>query len=169
MDRSEDAYRLAFPGGGEPLPTPGPGTPAVGLKIDNRMRLFVAGGTAGDGRVVDARTGQILVNYQFVTGNAFINDVVLHDGAAYFTDSRSSALFVVPLGRNGSLPPPELSAFPGALILGLAEAASRNGDSGARPRRTVAARTAGSAAAPPRPSARSPRDALSAAGLAGAD
>ena len=94
-------------GEGEPLPTPGPGTPAVGLKIDNRMRLFVAGGTAGDGRVVDARTGQILVNYQFVTGNAFINDVVLHDGAAYFTDSRSSALFVVPLGRNGSLPPPD--------------------------------------------------------------
>jgi sugar lactone lactonase YvrE len=93
---------------GRPLPTPGPGTPAVGLKVDDRNRLFVAGGTAGDGRVVDAGSGLILVNYQFVTaGDAFINDVVLTSSAAFFTDSRSSALFVVPLVPDGSLPPPD--------------------------------------------------------------
>lgn len=94
-------------GEGAPLPTPGPGTPAVGLKIDNRDRLFVAGGIAGNGRVVDADTGEILVTYQFLTGVAFINDVVLTPWAAYFTDSRSANLFVVPLGRDGSLPPPD--------------------------------------------------------------
>src|SRR5262245_40180185 len=41
----------------------GPGTPAVGLKIDHRGRLFVAGGDAGDARVVDSRTGAILKTY----------------------------------------------------------------------------------------------------------
>jgi len=38
----------------------GTGTPAVGMKIDHRGRLFVAGGPAGDGRVVDAATGAVL-------------------------------------------------------------------------------------------------------------
>ena len=33
-------------GAGRVLPTPGPGTPAVGLKLDRVRRLFVAGGNA---------------------------------------------------------------------------------------------------------------------------
>jgi sugar lactone lactonase YvrE len=90
-------------GEGAPLPTPGPGTPSVGLKIDDRGRLFVAGGNAGNGRVVSARTGEILVSYQFTTAASFINDVVLTPRAAYFTDSRSANLFVVPIGRHGQL------------------------------------------------------------------
>jgi sugar lactone lactonase YvrE len=94
-------------GEGAPLPVPGPGTPAVGLKIDHRGRLFVAGGTAGSGRVVDASTGEIIVNYPFTTETSFVNDVVLTPWAAYFTDSRSAVLFVVPFGRGGSLPPPD--------------------------------------------------------------
>lgn len=94
-------------GQGQPLPMPGPGTPAVGLKIDRWHRLFVAGGTAGDGRVVDAGSGRILANYQFTTGSSFINDVVLTPDAAYFTDSLSAVLFVLPLGRNGSPPGPD--------------------------------------------------------------
>jgi hypothetical protein len=32
---------------------------SVGLKSDQRGRLFVAGGGAGDGRVVSTRTGKI--------------------------------------------------------------------------------------------------------------
>jgi sugar lactone lactonase YvrE len=94
-------------GEGQPLPIPGPNTPAVGLKIDNRDRLFVAGGNAGNGRVVDADSGRILVNYQFTSGDTFVNDVVLTGGGAYFTDSRSAVLFVVPLDLSGSLPPPD--------------------------------------------------------------
>jgi sugar lactone lactonase YvrE len=93
-------------GQGRPLPMPGPGTPSVGLKIDQWHRLFVAGGTAGDGRVVDAGSGQILVSYQFTTASSFINDVVLTPEAAYFTDSLSPVLFVLPLGPNGSPPGP---------------------------------------------------------------
>jgi sugar lactone lactonase YvrE len=78
----------------------GPGTPSVGLKIDSVGRLFVAGGTAGDGRVISARTGEVLKSYQFTTGESFVNDVVLHLGAAWFTDSRNPALYKVSLRRG---------------------------------------------------------------------
>ena len=90
-------------GEGRRLPVPGPGTPSVGLKIDNRGRLFVAGGNAGNGRVVSAMTGEILASYQFTTATSFVNDVVLTPKAAYFTDSRQSALYVVRIGHGGRL------------------------------------------------------------------
>jgi sugar lactone lactonase YvrE len=93
-------------GRGQVLPTRGPGTPAVGLKLDLLGRLFVAGGTAGNGRVISALSGRILVNYQFTTAASFVNDVVLTDDAAFFTDTTNPALYVVPLGRHGSLPGP---------------------------------------------------------------
>jgi hypothetical protein len=41
----------------------GPDFPSVGLKIDNRGRLFVAGGPSGTGRVIDVETGKIIRNY----------------------------------------------------------------------------------------------------------
>ena len=41
----------------------GPGTPAAGLKVDQRGRLFVSGGTSGTARVVDTDTGETLVTY----------------------------------------------------------------------------------------------------------
>jgi sugar lactone lactonase YvrE len=93
-------------GAGRALPTPGPGTPAVGLKLDRLGRLFVAGGTAGDGRVVSALTGEILTSYEFTTADSFVNDVVLTDDSAYFTDTRRPVLYVVPFGRRGSVPDP---------------------------------------------------------------
>jgi sugar lactone lactonase YvrE len=89
-------------GAGRRLPVAGPGTPAVGLKVDKRWRLFVAGG-AGDGRVVSALTGEILTSYQFTTQTSFVNDVVLTPDAAYFTDSRQPALYVVRIGHGGEL------------------------------------------------------------------
>jgi sugar lactone lactonase YvrE len=90
-------------GAGRRLPVPGPGTPAVGLKVDRRWRLFVAGGGAGDGRVLSAVTGEILTSYQFTTQTSFVNDVVLTPDAAYFTDSRQPALYVVRIGHGGEL------------------------------------------------------------------
>jgi sugar lactone lactonase YvrE len=84
----------------------GPGTPSVGLKIDGRGRLFVAGGDAGDGRVVSATTGEVLASYQFTAAPTFVNDVVLTPDAAWFTDSFNPVLYKVPLGRNGRLPAP---------------------------------------------------------------
>jgi sugar lactone lactonase YvrE len=83
----------------------GPGTPSVGLKIDPQGRLFVAGGAGGNARVVNAFTGEVLASYTFTTEVSFINDVVLTGSAAYFTDTRNAFLYVLPLGRRGTLPP----------------------------------------------------------------
>ena len=74
------------------------------MKIDQRARLFVAGGTGGDGRVVNAITGQVLASFTFATGTTFVNDVVLTGDAAWFTDSLQPVLYKVPLGRAGQLP-----------------------------------------------------------------
>ncbi|WP_152866157.1 SMP-30/gluconolactonase/LRE family protein [Streptomyces acidicola] len=82
----------------------GPGTPSVGLKLDGRGRLFVAG--RGEGaRVVDARTGEILASYRFTTATpTFANDLFLTPRTAWFTDSFQPALYALPLGRGGALP-----------------------------------------------------------------
>jgi sugar lactone lactonase YvrE len=80
----------------------GPGTPSVGLKTDSH-RLFVSGGPAGNGRIVDLRSGNILASFQFATGDTFINDVVLTPDAAWFTDSRMPTLYGLPL-RHGRMP-----------------------------------------------------------------
>ena len=82
----------------------GPGTPSVGLKLDDRGRLFVAGRDVG-ARVVDARSGEILASYRLATATpTFVNDVLLTPGAAWFTDSYRPTLYALPLGRHGELP-----------------------------------------------------------------
>ena len=81
---------------------PGAGNPSVGLKVAGD-RLYVAGGTAGSGRVVSTRTGAILASYQFapaVPGTTFVNDVVLAKRAAYFTDSLQPQLYRVSYARD---------------------------------------------------------------------
>jgi sugar lactone lactonase YvrE len=80
--------------------SPGPGTPSLGLKTDHDHRLFVAGGTGGNGRVVSTRNGAVLKTYQFTANPAFVNDVVLTPDAAWFTDSLAAALYRVPT-RHG--------------------------------------------------------------------
>jgi len=97
-------FRLnLFTGSGSVIFT-GPGTPSLGLKLDGRGRLFVAGGNAGDARVVDARTGALLATYTLATIPSFINDVVVTDRAAYFTDSTNPVLYRLDFGRHGRLP-----------------------------------------------------------------
>ena len=98
-------YRASLvTGQGALLPAAAPGTPSVGLKIDDRGRLFVAGGPAGNGRVVSARDGSVLAAYTFQSAPTFVNDVVVTPRAAYFTDSMKPFLYVLRLGRHGSLP-----------------------------------------------------------------
>ena len=80
----------------------GGGLPAVGLKIDNQRRLFVAGGGTGTGRVLDARTGELLEFYTFAAEPSFINDVVITRDFAWFTDSLSPKIYGVPLGPGGA-------------------------------------------------------------------
>jgi hypothetical protein len=99
-----DIYAVNLHNGKGKVISQGPGTPSVGLKIDNRDRLFVAGGPAGNARVVDVRSGAILKSYQFTTGASFINDVALVRRTAWFTDSSNPVLYGVPLGKHGALP-----------------------------------------------------------------
>jgi sugar lactone lactonase YvrE len=83
--------------------SPGPGTPTLGLKTDRRDRLFAAGGSGGNGRVIGTRSGRVLASYQFTTGTSFVNDVVLTPDAAWFTDSRNPVLYKLSL-HHGRLP-----------------------------------------------------------------
>ncbi|HEX2772052.1 MAG TPA: superoxide dismutase [Micromonosporaceae bacterium] len=104
-----DIYRANLvTGAGEVISQgPGPGFPSVGLKIDQAGRLFVAGGNAGQARVVSAGSGHILATYQLTTAPSFINDVVLAPEGAYFTNSREAALYLVPFVEYGMLPAPD--------------------------------------------------------------
>ena len=92
----------------------------VGIEVDNRERIWVAGGPSGTGRVYDGDTGELLAAYSFTApAESFINDVVVTKDAAYFTDSGTQTdpilgafwfageprLFVVPLGPGGGLRP----------------------------------------------------------------
>jgi sugar lactone lactonase YvrE len=97
-------YRGSVLTGAGSVLVPGqPGRVAVGIEVDERNRLFVAGGPTGTGRVYDARTGEELAAYQFATGPTFVNDVVVTRTAAYFTDSLNPVLYVVPIGPGGRL------------------------------------------------------------------
>lgn len=77
------------------------GRMALGLKADvAHGLLFVAGGFTGQGYVYDLRTGTDIATYQL---GAIINDVVVADGAAWFTDSALPHLYRVPIAPDGSL------------------------------------------------------------------
>ncbi len=101
-----DIYRVDLRTGNGRVLSEGPGTGSLGLKIDDRDRLFVSGALGGNARVIDTRTGKVLRSYtlQPATTTSFINDVVLTGRAAWYTDSRNPVLFKLPLGKRGSLP-----------------------------------------------------------------
>jgi sugar lactone lactonase YvrE len=80
-----------------------PGTSSVGMKIDGRGRIYVAGGTAGNGRIVSGEDGAILASFTFATPPTFVNDVVLSPDAAWFTDSLRPVLYRVPRFHRGRL------------------------------------------------------------------
>jgi sugar lactone lactonase YvrE len=95
-----DIYRASLLTGEGKVISQGPGTPSVGLTVDARGRLFVSGGTGGDARVVDGRSGELLATYDF--GGAFVNDVVLTEDYAYFTDSGRAVVYRLHLGPDGA-------------------------------------------------------------------
>jgi sugar lactone lactonase YvrE len=91
----------------------------VGLDVDQRNRVWAAGAVAGTGRVYDGDSGELLATYQFGPGQSFINDVIVSNDAAWFTDSGTeecdqgglcfigkTRLFKVVLGPGGTLPDP---------------------------------------------------------------
>jgi sugar lactone lactonase YvrE len=80
------------------------GGAALGMKVDRRNRLFVAGGGTGTATVYDARDGEELRSYTLTSASSFVNDVTVTRRAAYFTDSQQQQLYVLDLGRGGALP-----------------------------------------------------------------
>lgn len=79
-------------------------TTAVGLKVDERGRLFVAGGGTGQMFVYDTADGKLLGKFAHGKTPTFVNDVaVTPDGTAYFTDSMDPTLYRVTTGADGQL------------------------------------------------------------------
>ncbi|GAA1057310.1 hypothetical protein GCM10017608_34450 [Agromyces luteolus] len=99
-----DIYAADLRSGESEVVSEGPGTPSVGLDLDPKGRLFVAGGDAGDARVIDTATGEVLASYQLTDASGFINDVIVTRDAAWFTNSFAAELYRLPLGPGGALP-----------------------------------------------------------------
>jgi hypothetical protein len=74
------------------------------MKLDQRGRLFVSGGPAGDGRVVDVRTGAILASYQFAAAPTFVNDVVLTPAGRTSPTPTTPRSTFVPVGKRAPCP-----------------------------------------------------------------
>jgi sugar lactone lactonase YvrE len=92
-------------GKGEVLVQAQAGRFAIGLKFDDRSGLlFVAGGPTGFAYVYDGDTGANVAAIQLTTLPSFINDVVITNDAAYFTNSFQPFIYRVPLENNGELP-----------------------------------------------------------------
>ncbi len=77
------------------------GRAAIGVEIDNRNRLFVAGGPTGRAFVYNTRTRADIASYELAPG--FINDVVVTRTGAYFTNSNRAELYRIPIGTGGRL------------------------------------------------------------------
>lgn len=92
-------------GQGKLLVEPRSGRAAIGLAVDRTgKRLYVAGGPTGQAYVYDTATGAELATYQLTSPGTFVNDVVVTQDAAYFTDSFRPVIYRVPLAANGDLP-----------------------------------------------------------------
>jgi hypothetical protein len=94
------------------------GGAALGMHVDWKGRLWVAGGGTGTVKVYRARTGELLQTYTFPTAG-FINDLVITKKAVYATDSVNPQLLVIPLGRHGRLTDPSAAttrAITGDLV-----------------------------------------------------
>ena len=74
----------------------------TGMKVDERGRLWIAGRTTGRAFVYDAGSGDLIRVFETPRdAETLINDVVVTEDAAYFTDSFRSTLFRVPLTSGG--------------------------------------------------------------------
>ncbi|CAM9436774.1 unnamed protein product [Laminaria digitata] len=77
---------------------------AVGLEYDRRSGyLYVAGGYAGSARVYDTSDFSLVADIALAgdNENTLVNDVVVTETAAFFTDSFQAQLYKVPLKRHG--------------------------------------------------------------------
>ena len=88
------------------VPPPLAGEPAraaIGTEFDRGL-LYVAGGGTGRAFVYDAESGALVRDVQLASGpgDTFVNDVVVTRDAAYFTDTRRTVIYRLPLAPNGT-------------------------------------------------------------------
>jgi sugar lactone lactonase YvrE len=110
-------YRGSYrTGEGEVLVPPHPGRNHTGLKVDRRNDLiFVAGGASKGIYVYDSETGADVAAFS-IPDAGFINDVVLTEHGAYFTDSQVQRLYRVKVGRHGQVRAPEIIPITGDFV-----------------------------------------------------
>jgi sugar lactone lactonase YvrE len=82
---------------------PGNGGMFVGMKVDDRGRLWIAGGGSGRGYAYDATTGTLLASFEFASAPTFVNDVIVTEDAAWFTESMAPRLYRVAIGPDGAI------------------------------------------------------------------
>jgi hypothetical protein len=96
---------------------PNRGRRAIGVEVDHRNRLWVAGGPTGDGYVYNASTGADIAQFNFTDESAtFVNDVVVTKRAAWFTDSMRQFLYKVPISPSGQIGTPVAVPLTGDII-----------------------------------------------------
>lgn len=97
---------------------------AVGLDYDSRTGyLYVSGGPDGYAYIYDTETGEEVAAIQLtptVFPNTFINDVIVTDDAAYFTNSFMAEFYSLAINSDGTLTSPinvETIEFSGDFML----------------------------------------------------
>jgi hypothetical protein len=124
---------------GAPATTP-PTRAAIGLELSKGGRLVVAGGGTGKAFVYDAKTGDLLQEITLTTVTpTFINDVVVTNDAAYFTDSRNPVLLKVPIGPGGELGAVETITLTGVDYVHMPGVNNLNGIDATRNGKTLVA------------------------------
>jgi Cu-Zn family superoxide dismutase len=99
----------------------------LGLKIDGRGRLWMAGGRTGKVYVADARTGALLQTIETPDAAAgLINDIAFAEGKAFFTDTFRPTLWAVDAGETIAAAPEPWLEF-ARTPLEYAEGANLNG------------------------------------------
>ncbi|MER5868354.1 superoxide dismutase [Streptomyces sp. NPDC002044] len=108
----------------------GEGHFAVGLQVDDRQRVFVAGGWGRTVTVMDGVTGRVIRTYEVGNADTFVDHLVVTPRMVWCTDSFSGQLFGLPLGPGGRLPAPhEVVTLPlrGEWVQGPSDGLSATG------------------------------------------
>jgi sugar lactone lactonase YvrE len=80
------------------------GRVTVGLYFDERTKyIYAAGGPTGKAYVFDSRSGATVAEFRLTSGASFINDVIVTEDAAYFTNSSAPEFYRIPLSRGGRI------------------------------------------------------------------
>ncbi|MBW4629970.1 MAG: SMP-30/gluconolactonase/LRE family protein [Brasilonema octagenarum HA4186-MV1] len=94
----QESAEVFLPGGADGRTT------AIGLKVDDKGRLFVAGGNTGQIFVYNTHSGELLGQFKNQKASTFINDVAISpNGEAYFTDSSDPTLYKVSINEANEI------------------------------------------------------------------